>query len=505
MSLANDEYFFYILVAASAVGKSALMREMVKENLWVGVSKYSTRDVRYKDGEIDDVVKIDEKHLKGLSDYEAAQLRVDRIAKLKELCGENKGVVYYKNSNFYGIRIAEVVQKLKINNVVAIISDFHVIKELKNNDYLKDRIRVLYIASTIDERELLKRFKSREAIQFDTDSDSKKIAIKNIQSLCSVLGSATRLNYMDRIEEVMPLLNEEWNNILPYFETIKTRGTNIRMLYNQYIENIALIDYAILNFYDLNYMFRQTRNILNKKTQYRKVKYPPIFMVCAAPSSGKATLMEIVGDLGEVNGNIRITHKYAKRAPRERTDGRDGMIAIGKEGSFSDYIEDKDNIWEWKFHKNQDKLEGTRYAVDREEIEKNIAEGVAQIFISNMSQIDIARKYYPENMVILYLHATHETKTKNHIIEKCKLDMISKIIVEVGCNENEALELLNEKHTLQKQLNEDIANRLVEIKQVHDAFLDYNHQIDHVLLNTGTREDLVAQMNNLINYYAMGS
>ena len=138
MSLANDEYFFYILVAASAVGKSALMREIVKENLWVGVSKYSTRDVRYKDGEIDDVVKIDEKHLKGLSDYEAAQLRVDRIAKLKELCGENKGVVYYKNSNFYGIRIEEVVQKLKINNVVAIISDFHVIKELKNNDYLKD-------------------------------------------------------------------------------------------------------------------------------------------------------------------------------------------------------------------------------------------------------------------------------------------------------------------------------------------------------------------------------
>lgn len=502
MSLTNDKYFFYILVAASAVGKSALMREMVKEQLWINVPKYSTRDVRYKDGEIDDVVKIDDKTLKGLPDYEASQLRADRIAKLKKLCGDNKGVVYYKNSNFYGINIAKIVESLKDNNVVAIISDFNVIKELKNNNCLKDRIRVLYIASTIDERELLKRFKSREAIQFDTDSESKKNAIKNIQLLCSVLGSATRLNYMDRIEEVMPLLNEEWNNILPYFETIKTRGANIRMLYNQYIENIALIDYAILNFYDLDYMYKQARNILNKKTVRPKVKYPPIFMVCAAPSSGKATLMEIVGDLGEVNGNIRITHKYAKRASRKRTDGRDGMIAIGKEGDFSDYIKEKNNIWEWKFHKNEDEIEGTGYAVDKGEIEKNISDGVAQIFISNMSQINVARKYYPENMVILYLHATHETETKNHIIEKCKSDMIRKIIDEIGCNENEALNFLNTKHEFQKQLSANINIKLDEIKQVHNSFLQHNHQIDHVLLNTGTREDLVAQMTNLINHYA---
>ena len=249
-------------------------------------------------------------------------------------------------------------------------------------------------------------------------------------------------------------------------------------------------------------MYKQARNILNKKTVRPKVKYPPIFMVCAAPSSGKATLMEIVGDLGEVNGNIRITHKYAKRASRKRTDGRDGMIAIGKEGDFSDYIKEKNNIWEWKFHKNEDEIEGTGYAVDKGEIEKNISDGVAQIFISNMSQINVARKYYPENMVILYLHATHETETKNHIIEKCKSDMIRKIIDEIGCNENEALNFLNTKHEFQKQLSANINIKLDEIKQVHNSFLQHNHQIDHVLLNTGTREDLVAQMTNLINHYA---
>lgn len=503
MSETKEKTFFYILVAASAVGKSALMRQMIDEKMWIGVSKYSTRDVRYKDGEIDDVVEIDSYQVEGLPHEEATKIRIDRITRLKELCGGSKGVVYYKNSNFYGVQIEEVLRKLNQNNVVAIISDFHVIKQLKKNEVLKDRVKVLYIASTIDERELLKRFKSREAVKYDTGSESKKIAIKNIQSLCSVLGSATRLNYMDRIEEVMPLLNEEWNTILPYFETIKTRGANIRMLYNQYIENISMIDFAILNFYELEYMYEQVRNIIGNVKKIRKVKYPPVFMVCAAPSSGKATLMEIVGDLGEVNGNIRITHKYAKRAPREKTDGRDGMIAIGKDGHFDDYITDKDSIWEWYFHKSGDKLGGTRYAVDRGEIDKNISEGKAQIFISNMLQIEKAKKYYPDNIVILYLHATHETETKNHIKEKCKLDMINKIMDEVECCEDEALNLLKCKEVYRKKLKEDIESKLSEVRQVHNSFLEYNHQIDHVLLNTGTREDLVAQMTNLINYYSI--
>lgn len=501
MSETKEKNFFYILVAASAVGKSALMRQMIDDKLWVGVSKYSTRDVRYKDGETDDVVEMDSCQIKELSGEAAATLRVDRIAKLKELCGGNKGVVYYKNGNFYGIRTEEVLEKLEENNVVAIISDFNVIRQLKNNEKLRNRVRVLYIASTIDERKLLERFKKREAIKFDTDSENQRIAIKKIQSLCSVLGSATRLSYMDRIEEVMPLLNEEWNNILPYFETIKTRGANIRMLYNQYIDNIALIDYAILNFYDLEYMYNQTRNIIKNEQVYQRAMHPPVFIVCAAPSSGKATLMEIVGDLGEVNGNIRIVHKYAKRASREGTDGRDGMIAIGKEGEFDNYIINRENIWEWTFHKNEDSTEGTQYAVDRSEIDKNVSDGVAQIFISNMSQIETARKYYPDNVVVLYLHATHETETRNHIDQKCRLDIVKRIMDEIGGSEKEAFDILKNSAVYQRKLSEDIDTKLAEIKQVHNSFLEYNHQIDHVLLNTGTREDLVAQMNNLINYY----
>ena len=311
-----------------------------------------------------------------------------------------------------------------------------------------------------------------------------------------MLGSAARLKYLDKIEEVMPLLNEEWNNILPYFETIKTRAANIRMLYNLYISNIHLIDYPILNFYDLDYMYKQAENIVRCRSQKRIINGPPIFMVCAAPSSGKAQLMEIVGDLGEINGNIRITKKYAKRAHREDTDRRDGMIAIGKKGDFGEHIKDNENIWSWEFHGSE-----TQYAVDRSEIENNIRDGIPQMFISNMGQIAKALEYYPDNVVILYLHATHATETKNHIFEKRTHDKIQDIAEEMNCSKSEASKILSNSQKYQKELNQQIDDDLEEIKAVHYSFLNHNVQVNHVLLNTGTREDLVAQMVNLLNYY----
>ena len=369
-------YFLYILVAASAVGKSELMRQMQKEKLWEGVPKYSTRDVRYKDGEIDDVRELDNQQIKDMSEELRQKARGERIKKLKEKCGAGKGIVYYKNGNLYGIVVQEVLKILDRTNAVAIISDFHAITQLKTEFLeLRDKIRVLYIASTIDERVLLERYKKRETTEFNLTPKKEKETLKNIAEFNSVVASATRLHYIQRIEEVMPLLNEEWNSILPYFETIKTRSTNIRMLYNQYIENIAKIDYPILNFYNLNYMYSQARSLLSndvRKNDKKRVirDCSPIFMVCAAPSAGKATLMEVIGDLGEVDGNIQITRKYAQRSSRKNTDGRDGMVAIGAEGRFEEYIS-PDYIWTWQFH-NTNSNAGTWYAVDRSEIEKNI-------------------------------------------------------------------------------------------------------------------------------------
>lgn len=498
-------YFFYILVAASAVGKSDLMRQMQREKRWEGVPKYSTRDVRYKDGEKDDVVELDGKQLNNLPEKEKQDIRGKRIKLLKEKCSDGKGIVYYKNGNLYGIVVDEVTSILARTNAVAIISDFHAITKLQTEfPELHDRIRVLYIASSIDERVLLERYKKRETTTFNLTPEREKETLKKIGNFNSVVASATRLHYIQKIEEVMPLLNEEWNSILPYFETIKTRSTNIRMLYNQYISNIALIDYSILNFYNLDYMYAQTQRLLSNSVRQNDVKRKiakasPVFMVCAAPSSGKATLMEIIGDLGEVDGNIQITTKYAQRSARENTDGRDGMKAIGPNGKFEEYIT-PEQIWKWEFHKRLDKP-GTWYAVDRSEIERNIQPQKAQIFVSNMGQIEKAREYYPDNIVVLYLHATHETETINHIRAKCINDIAEGIMKKNSCSRKEAEQQLITNSEIKAYLDAQIEEKCEEIKTIHDSYVKHIYHIDHVLLNTGTKEDLVEQMRNLIAYY----
>lgn len=251
-------------------------------------------------------------------------------------------------------------------------------------------------------------------------------------------------------------------------------------------------------------MFKQARNILNNIQNVRKISSPPIFMVCAAISSGKATLMEVVGDIGAVHENIVITTKYAMRDMRP-TDGRDGMIAIGKNGSFKDTMKkelkvelDENDIWNWGF-----KQRPTKYAVCHREIKSNLNKNKAQIFISNMDQIDTARKFYENNIIVLYLHATHETETKKHIEAKRRFELIEEIKKQNQelSSESTILEFENNR-ILQDKFNTLVANDQQEIIDVHNDFCKHNIKIDHVLLNTGTREDLIEQISNLILYYS---
>jgi len=505
---------FYIVIGASATGKGVLMEQLCKEGMWVKANKYSTRSYR---GDSDDIIKIGNDKLTILEDREKTlkkeiddtaisyddaikwelfdvqnSIREERLNVINQYCGNGHGVVYFLNGNFYGIQTDNICEKLKHNNVVVVCSDFNVITKLKLDKNLSPFIRILYIASTIDERELLRRYKAREEIAFKGIPDE---LIANIESMSSMLSSAGRLKYLSKIEEIMPLLNEQWNGILPYFETIKTRATNIRLLYNRYIDHISIIDCPILNFYDLEYMFEQQRNYIRSTSRLTPKCAPPVFMVCAAPSSGKATLMSIVGGIGKINNNIVITTKYAKREKRP-TDGRDGMLAIGKNGDFKTYIHNPEDIWSWSFHNGT-----TEYAVDISEIKENIKKGKAQIFISNIGQIKKARELFPDNIVILYLHATHETATQKHIREKRKSELIMKIHQELNISIEDALSTFENSQSYQNELESLMQKDLKEIKEIHDSYRDNNCQIDHVLLNTGTNNDLIEQMINLINTY----
>lgn len=497
MNTDKNNYYLFILVAASSSGKGKLINTLVSDNFWETVPKYSTRDNRGKD---DDVVKIDDNSVNDAEEEnDKLLIRQERIKYLKEVCGSGNGVVYYKNEDFYGFKIDKIVNGLKKKHIVIVLSDFNTIRKLTDNSELKNRIRVIYIASPVDERELLKRFKERENIDLKEQSDETERTIQKIHKLCLVLSSASRLRYLNTIENILPLLNEEWNNYVPYFETIKARALNIRMLYDRYIDNIIDVDYTILNFDKLDDLYSQARNIMNNIRQQRKQCKPPVFMVCAPTSSGKKTLMEIVGDLGEIYKDIVITKKYAKRESRD-TDGRDGMQAIGSDGNFESYIEEN-NIWSWSFHHG-----ATEYAVDKKEIQKNIDKLIAQVFISNMQQIETAKKYFPNNIVILYLHAAHTTATEDHIKKKRSLEIMKCFGLSTNSKKSEVLKkefdmLIRTNIKAKKRFDELVQKDKDEIKQVFHDYIANISNIDHVLLNTGTRENLIDQMMNLIKFY----
>ena len=131
----------------------------------------------------------------------------------------------------------------------------------------------------------------------------------------------------------------------------------------------------------------------------------------------------------------------------------------------------------------------------------NIKKGKAQIFISNIGQINIAKKLFPNNLVVLYLHATHETATKRHIEEKRRSEIILSIQKEKNIMLDEAVDVFESEFEYQRRSHALVQKDLNEIKDIHCSYRDNNFQFDHVLLNTGTNNDLIEQMVNLINAY----
>lgn len=542
----------YILVAPSAVGKSALLHQLKGEKrgsrfLWRSIKKYSTRDCRGVDrttGIEDDVVDIDgnndelisakaklhsieidyEQRKKTNTNVQEDEINVKnardalfgaRVKYIEQYCNdtdtEKKGVVYHMNTNLYGFNYQEICECLKTDNGVIICSDFDTIRTLKNNKEFGKFVKVIYIASSMDEKVLLNRYKGRMGSNEQVFAINQE-GLSEVERYNNLILSAGRLGYYEKIEETIPKLNEIWNSMLVYYSTICNRKEKIRLLFNQYIENVGVIDNVILNFYDLEYMYSQMRNIIIKNNTIAiktKVTAPPIFMVCAAPSSGKGTLMEIVGDIGKIDGSLVQVKKYAKRNASPLTDRRDNMVPIGKSGQFEQFMP-IEAIWKWVGHKSKEKggvSVEKEYAVNKKEISENLINNKSQIFIANFNEIANARKYFPNNIVVLYLHATHDTETKKHIERKRRFECRSQIIDEA----KKSGEDLSDKEVTEREQSEKyvklkvqmIAADLEEIRSTHNDYVKYITEVDHVLLNTGTQDDLIMQMQKILKIYSI--
>jgi len=519
----------YILAAPSTVGKSTLLQRFILEKTnsklsWCGVNKYSTRDCRGTDSEgiTDDVIDIDNrtdelrsartnyekyKKLIGSNDQEELQKKIayedlikERFQYIKNYCGDqSKGVAYHMNANIYGFNYQEIADCLKNNNAALICSNFDAILELKNNKQFGNRVQVIYIASSMDERIFLSRFKIRmegsESIFNLTPAELEEFEEHH------------RLMHFEKSEEKDFQMKDLWSE---YNSTIQKRKEEIRILFEHYINNIGIVDHVILNFYDLEYMYKQMREVIKKnnecKTLIRKSNVP-IFMVCAAPSSGKGTLMEIVGDTRKVGDSILRVKKYTKCERSPWTNRRDNIEPIGNDGTFENYIP-ANAMWAWKGHRTHGHCACVERecAVNLEEMQKNMMSKKAQIFIADFQEIEYARELFPENIVILYLHATHNSATMKHITRKRTKEIREEIAKDAKekekliLNDNEIYKrVITEpcKTALEKKIQAD----LKEIRAIHEQYAEFIGHVDHVLLNTGTQNDLALQMRKLLKEY----
>jgi guanylate kinase len=437
----------FIVSGASGSGKTTLVRDVLADpSLNAERSpKYSERARREsKDGIEDDTQHVD------------------------QIDATDFDVSYVLNDTFYGVRTAEIEEQLKRGkNSFIILSDFHVIKRLKEK--FGDRCTTVFVSSAVDADSIQKTLTARHAHEFNpTDVQADRLATQFYRLQC-----AAELGRWPSVFECMAELLTDWKAFIPDGERANIRAEKIRSFHNRYTDQLTLFDHVVLNHTqgDPSDMARQMRNLINSagNTPTRAAAGESVlFVVAAASGAGKGLLMEttarIIGP-----SRVGIVTKYAKRDAKP-SDRRDGMQAIGKAGVFPAEVD-----LEWTFHDSGGNA-GTAYGISTAEVWGHLNAGRSAMVISNMKVFDEFEKHFGDRVVFIYLHATRSEE---------------------------------EIRAYQLQQNhgdpEEAERRIQEIRVVHDDYMDNIARFEHVLLNTAYKEDLFDQMIGLVNFYEAGS
>ncbi len=441
----------YILSGASGSGKTTLLNIIVSKELVVKAPKYSERTVR--------------KLIDGIDDPE------DDIIHIDDITSSNCDIKYVINGKYYGIKTKEIIEILNSNRDCAvIISDLRIVQELKEK--INESAISIYISSNISPDELNSIHNERHPFH------PSKAQIKKLELQFSRLTSATNLQVWEKVVECMRELLDEWDDYLPESKSIKIRTDKIRLFHNRYIDNIEKFDHVILNYDSKKNLFQQFSNIKSFSRigdiEQSNVKFPPIFFLSAASGAGKATLMSHINLIG--SSKLKLVTKFALR-DKKNTDKRDGMIALG-----SDAIMPEDVDWTWAFHKSSS-FRGIEYGVRKSEIERNLKDGIPQIVVSNIGQIDNAISLFGEHIVPIYLHSTRsKEEIRRYQFNACGVySSISSRDVEMATLEAES--------------------RIEEIEKVYQSFIENISKICHVILNTTYQEDMYDQIFSLLDAY----
>ena len=430
----------FILSGASGCGKSTLLSSLLKHSEAAHlslekVSKYSNRTRRENDPH-------------------------DDIIHEPEITSQKFDFAYFLNRTTYAIKTAEIEERLETGkNLLVILSDFLVVERLKKR-FPKETIAI-YISSAIDPTKLGEIQQGRRNFLPDQSQQEQ------LRESFARLQSGARLGLWERVYKDAVGFSDVWKQFMPETDITRIRQDNIRSFHTRYIDNIALFNHVVLNYAEgkPQDMVRQALSIIRyySKGSMRCVAHPPVFVICAASGMGKGILMELVNLIG--GKTVKVVTKWALREPKEN-DKRDGMIALGVNGKFPSEC----NV-SWTFHR------GTPYGICRESVAQGIKSGIAQLFTSNMGQIENLRNEFGQHVSFVYLH---RTATRKDI--KTDIEAFQKRIHKNDPKEAEI--------------------RLNEIEEVYQDYFQKIAEFDHVLLNTNFEEDLFNQMLRLIDFHS---
>jgi guanylate kinase len=185
------------------------------------------------------------------------------------------------------------------------------------------------------------------------------------------------------------------------------------------------------------------------------IRFPKIFVICGTPGSGKDILIKAINDLGKHHAIIVPKHTTRKR----RTDDGNEMIC-------SDDKNYDMSACEIVYDNYEDK-----YGINVSQIWAAMLEKSSQVLVvSNIEAINSLKKIFSTNLIFVYVHS------------EMSADDFGK------SQKSEKVDAYTEK-------------RLKKYRDAFEIFLRNYNFFKHVLIYSGSQEDLIDQIFRLLNYY----
>lgn len=190
-----------------------------------------------------------------------------------------------------------------------------------------------------------------------------------------------------------------------------------------------------------------------------------LFVIVGTPGSGKDLLIRAVNDLATQHARI-----VPKHTSRQRRQDDDDEIICPKDTGYD--LEDCDIVYE---------NYGDKYGIKTSQIWEGLGNGIFQVVVvSNVEAINKLRDIFGELVLLVYVHSEVDADDYRRIEAERKSDP----------------EYLDTEY---------VERRAKNYKLAFDIFLENYLAFNHVLINSGSSDNLIDQMFRLFRAYEWGN